>query len=92
MKHFSCIDFYAHSCLKPFSTGPNAVFKQHNPFSNHEIHVAFEHGFWLKSFDVPGQWDVMSLCSVKTKWPIWKKLLAFSVSFTFLNLFSSDFK
>ena len=40
---------------------PKAVFKQHNPCSNHEIHVLFEHGFWLKSIEVVGQCDVTSL-------------------------------
>ena len=36
-------------CLKPFSIRLEAMFKQQNPCSNHEIHVPFEHGFWLKS-------------------------------------------
>ena len=41
-----------HSCLKPFSIGPKVVFKQQKPCSNHEIHMPFEHGFWLKSVDI----------------------------------------
>ena len=43
----SCIDTYAHSCLKPLSN-EQPVFKQPNPCSNHEIRVLFEHGFYLK--------------------------------------------
>ena len=68
---------YARSCLKPFSIGPKAVFKQQNPCSNHEIHVPFEHGFRLKSVDVIGQYDVTSLCSVETKWATLKKRRGF---------------
>ena len=60
-RSYSCIDIYAHSCLKPFSIGPKAVLKQQNPCLNHEIHVRFEHGFRLKSVDVIGQCDMMSL-------------------------------
>ena len=46
----SCIISYGHSSLKLFLNGPEAVFKQQNPCSNHEIHVLFEHGFW--TFDI----------------------------------------
>ena len=53
-----------HSSLKPFSARLKSVFKQQNTFSNPEIHVPFEYGFWLKSVEVIGQCDVMSLCSV----------------------------
>ena len=41
----SCIKFYENSCLKLFLNGPEAVLKEQNPCSNHEIHVLFEHGF-----------------------------------------------
>ena len=54
----SCIDIYAHSCLKPFSIGLKAMCKQQNQCSNHEIQVLFEHGFGLKSADVIGQCDM----------------------------------
>ena len=35
----SCIKSYEHSCLKLFLNGPEAVFKQQNRRSNHEIYV-----------------------------------------------------
>ena len=41
----SCIKSYEHSCLKLFLNGPEVVFKQQNPCSNHEMNVLFEHGF-----------------------------------------------
>ena len=63
--NLQCI--YAQSCLKPFSIGPKAEFKQQNPCSRHEIHVPFEHGFWLKPVLVIGQCDMTSLCSEETK-------------------------
>ena len=44
---FSCIKFYEHSCLKLFLYGPEAVFKQQDPCSNHGIHVLFDLGFEL---------------------------------------------
>ena len=47
-KHHSCINIYAHSCLKPLSNPLKAVFKQLKPCLNHGIHVLFEHGFYLK--------------------------------------------
>ena len=64
-----CIDIYVHSsCFKLFLTGPKAVFKQQNPCSNNEINVTFEPGFWLKSVHIICQCEVMSLCSIETKW------------------------
>ena len=45
---YSCIDIYAYSCLKLLSNRPEAIFKQQNPSSNHEIRVLFEHSFYLK--------------------------------------------
>ena len=65
-----------------------AVFKQQNPCTNHEIRAAFEHGVWPKAYDVIGQFDVISLCSVKTKWPTLNKLRGFWYVFTLLMLFS----
>ena len=56
--HFSCIDIYAHSCLKPFSIQLEAVLKQQNPCTKHEIHTRFGHGFWLKFVDIIGQCHV----------------------------------
>ena len=44
----SCINIYAHSCLKPLSNPLKAVFKQLKPCLNHGIHMLFEHGFYLK--------------------------------------------
>ena len=43
----SCMNIYAYSCLKLLSNRPDAALKQHNPCSNHEFHVAFEHVFYL---------------------------------------------
>ena len=62
------LNIHVHSCLKPFSIRPNGVFKQQYPHSNNENHMPFEQGFWIKSNNVIGQWDVPSLCSVETKW------------------------
>ena len=42
---YSCITSYEHSRLKLFLNGSEAVFKQQNSCSKHEIHVLFEHGF-----------------------------------------------
>ena len=80
------IFIYVHSRLKPFSIRPKAVFKQHNPYSNHEIHVPFEHGFWLKSVDVIGQCKVTPLCPAKTDWPTLKKLHSLRRCYTLLAL------
>ena len=43
----SCINLYAHSCLKPLSNPLKALFKQLKSCLNHGIHVLFEHGFYL---------------------------------------------
>ena len=43
-----------------------ATFKRQIPCSNHEIHVPFEHGFWLKSVDTIGHFDMTSLFSSET--------------------------
>ena len=48
LNEISCINIYAHSCLKPLSNSLKAVFKQLEPCSNHGIHVLFELGFYLK--------------------------------------------
>ena len=73
----ACIDIYTHICLKPFSIGLKAMFKQQNPCSNHEIHVLFEHGFWPTSM----------VNAIETKWPTLKKLRVFSEFFTLFMLF-----
>ena len=44
---YSFMNIYAYSCLELLSNRPEAALKQQNPCSNHEIHVAFEHGFYL---------------------------------------------
>ena len=44
-KFYSCIKVYEHSCLKLCLNGLEVVFKQQNPFSSHDIHMLFEHGF-----------------------------------------------
>ena len=54
----SCIKAYEHSCSKLFLNGPEAVFKQQNPCSNHKIHVLFEHGFL--TFDIT-RWALLCL-------------------------------
>ena len=41
---------HAHICFKPFSIRLEAVFKQQNLYSNHEIHMPFEH--LLRAVDV----------------------------------------
>ena len=41
------------------------MFKQQNPSSNQEIHVPFEHEFWLKSINIIGQCDMMSMANVE---------------------------
>ena len=43
----SCMNIYSYSCLKLLSNRQEATLKQNNPCSNQEIHVAFEHGFYL---------------------------------------------
>ena len=48
MKIFSCINIYAHSCLKPLSNALKAVFKRLKPCLNHGIYVLFEYGFYTK--------------------------------------------
>ena len=48
-KEYSCINIYAHSCLKPLPNPLKAVFKQLKPCLNHGIHVLFEHGFYLQT-------------------------------------------
>ena len=47
--YISCINIYAYSCLKLLSNRSEAVFKQKNPCSNHEIRMLFEYGFSLKA-------------------------------------------
>ena len=37
MRKLSCINIYVNSCLKLLSYRPEAVFKQQNPCSNHEM-------------------------------------------------------
>ena len=43
--HFICINTYAHSCLRPLSNRPDAVFKHRKPCSNNGIHVLYEQVF-----------------------------------------------
>ena len=88
MKKYSCIDIYAHSCLKPFSIG-------RKPCSNSKTHVQIRKftcrlkmGFGRHHWSM--QRDVM--CFVETKWPTLKKLRGFRTVFTLLTLFSRDFK
>ena len=45
---YSCINIYAHGCLKPLSNQGKAIFKQLKPCSSRRIHVLFEHSFYLK--------------------------------------------
>ena len=52
--------------LTSFSIRSNAVFKQQTYMYVLEIHVPFEHGFWLKFVDLIGQCGVTSVCSVET--------------------------
>ena len=80
----SCIDVYAHSCLKPFSIG-------RKPCSNSKTHVQImkftcrlNMGFGRRHWSM--QRDVM--CFVETKWPTLKKLHGFWSVFTLLMLFS----
>ena len=49
-----------------------AVFKQPNPCSNHEIHVLFEHGFYLKI----RPWFVCMMLRGET---LWLKMSIFSM-------------
>ena len=81
---FSCIDVYAHSCLKPFSIG-------RKPCSNSKTHVQImkftcrlNMGFGRRHWSM--RRDVM--CFVETKWPTLKKLRGFWSVFTLLMLFS----
>ena len=69
----SCIDIYAHSCLKPFSIG-------RKPCSNSKTHVQImkftcrlNMGFGRRHWSM--RRDVM--CFVETKWPTLKKLCGF---------------
>ena len=70
---YSCIDIYAHSCLKPFSIG-------RKPYSNSKTHVQImkftcrlNMGFGRRHWSM--RRDVM--CFVETKWPTLKKLSGF---------------
>ena len=85
---YSCIDIYAHSCLKPFLIG-------RKPCSNRKTHVqimkftcrlnmGFGRRHWSKWRDV--------IYFTETKWPTLKQLRGFWCVFTLLMLFSSDFK
>ena len=85
---YSCIDIYAHSCLRPFSIG-------RKPCSNSKTHVQImkftcrlNMGFGRRHWSM--RRDVM--CFVETKWPTLKKLRCFRWGFTLLVLFSRDFK
>ena len=42
------------------------MLKQQNPCSNNEIHMPFEHVFWLKCINLIGYCDVTSVFSVET--------------------------
>ena len=71
--HYSCIDIYAHSCLKPFLIG-------RKPCSNSETHVQImkftcrlNMGFGRRHWSM--RRDVM--CFAETKWPTLKKLRGF---------------
>ena len=65
--------------MKPFSTRSKAV----KSCSNHEIHVSFEHKFWLN--------PSTSLVS-RNKMTAVEEAPWSSVRFTLLMLFSRDFK
>ena len=85
---YSCIDIYAHSCLRPISIG-------RKPCSNSKTHVQImkftcrlNMGFGRRHWSM--RRDVM--CLVETKWPTLKKLRGFRCVFTLLMLFSRDFK
>ena len=79
-----------HSCLKPFSIGPKAVFKQHNTCSNHKIHMPFEHGFRLKSVNFIGQCVVTSVLH-RNKMAYIEKAPRFSMSFYIVNVILKRF-
>ena len=55
-----------HGCLAGFNEAESHV-QTANPCSNHGIYVPLEHGFWRKSVNVIGHYDVMSLFSIETK-------------------------
>ena len=84
---FSCIDIYAHSCLRPFSIG-------RKPCSNSKTHVQImkftcrlNMGFGRRHWSM--RRDVM--CFVETKWPTLKKLRCFRWVFTFANVIFKRF-
>ena len=58
LKVHSYIDFYAHSCLKPFSTRSEAMFKQQNPCLNHEIQVPFPVWTWVLTKICQQHWSM----------------------------------
>ena len=59
------------------------MVKQQYPCSNNEIHMQFEHGFWLKSVNIIGHCHMM----IDTE-----EAPQFSMSFYVVMLFSRDFK
>ena len=87
VKMNSCIDIYAHSCLKQFSIG-------RKPCSNSKTHVQImkftcrlNMGFGRRHWSM--RRDVM--CFVETKWPTLKKLRCFRWVFTFANVIFKRF-
>ena len=78
LNKYSCIDIYAHTCLKPFSIGQK-------PCSNSETHVQImkftcrlNMGFGRR------HWSMRRyvMCFVETKWPMLKKLRGFLFVFS----------
>ena len=85
---YSCIDIYAHSCLKPFSIGRKPCSNSKNHVQIMKFTCRLNMGFGRRHWSM--RRDVM--CFAETKWPTLKKLRYFRSVFTLLMLFSRDFK
>ena len=59
---YSCIDTYAHSCLKPLSNEQKSCSNNQNSCSKHEIRMLFEHGLYLKNPQERPRFVIMMLC------------------------------
>ena len=80
---YSCIDIYAHSCLKSFSIGRKLCSNSKTHVQIMKFTCRLNMGFGRRHWSV--RRDVM--CFVETKWPTLKKLRGFRSVFTFLCYF-----
>ena len=73
LSKYSCIDIYAHSCLKPFSIGRKQCSNSKTHVQIMEFTCRLNMGFGRRHWSM--RRDVM--CFVETKWPTLRKLCGF---------------